>query len=336
MGRRAQPPVQPEPIISLERQQFLVPERGDLPPLSQYAQLNVGGNGRNRIVGYTEASRGCKHTCRHCPVVPVYEGRFRIVQSEIVLEDIRQQVMMGAEHITFGDPDFFNGIGHALPLIRSLHEEYPHLTYDVTIKIEHLLKYAEHLPTLRETGCLFVTSAVESIDDRVLELLDKGHTRDDVEQVIQLFREAGLIFQPTFVTFTPWTTLEGYRELLIFLEQHNLVEHVAPIQLAIRLLITAGSKLLDLHEVRELVGAYDDSQLVYPWRHSDRAVDQLQEEVLALVTTGTSRSESRRVIFLQVAERVGLTDLSMGPSLMSLTSSAKSAPIPHLTEPWYC
>ena len=334
-GETAQPPVQPEPIISLERQQFWVPERGDLPPLSQYAQLNVG-NGRNRIVGYTEASRGCKHTCRHCPVVPVYEGRFRIVQSEIVLEDIRQQVMMGAEHITFGDPDFFNGIGHALPLIRSLHEEYPHLTYDVTIKIEHLLKYAEHLPTLRETGCLFVTSAVESIDDRVLELLDKGHTRDDVEQVIQLFREAGLIFQPTFVTFTPWTTLEGYRELLNFLEQHNLVEHVAPIQLAIRLLITAGSKLLDLHEVRELVGAYDDSQLVYPWRHSDRAVDQLQEEVLARVTAGTSRSESRRAIFLQVAECVGLTDLTMGSSLMSLTSSAKSAPIPHLTEPWYC
>jgi hypothetical protein len=41
-------------------------------------------------------------------VVPVYNGVFRIVQRDVVLADIRQQVAMGAEHITFGDPDFFN------------------------------------------------------------------------------------------------------------------------------------------------------------------------------------------------------------------------------------
>ena len=64
-----------------------------------------------RVVGYTEASRGCKHLCRHCPVVPVYKGTFRIVQREVVLEDIRRQVAAGAQHITFGDPDFFNGVG---------------------------------------------------------------------------------------------------------------------------------------------------------------------------------------------------------------------------------
>ena len=68
------------------------------------------------MVGYTEASRGCKHLCRHCPVVPVYEGVFRIVDREVVLADIRQQVAAGARHITFGDPDFFNGVGHAIPI----------------------------------------------------------------------------------------------------------------------------------------------------------------------------------------------------------------------------
>ena len=52
------------------------------------------------------------------------------------------------------------------------------MTYDVTIKIEHLLRHAELLPRLRDTGCAFVTTAVESVDDDVLAKLEKGHTRD--------------------------------------------------------------------------------------------------------------------------------------------------------------
>ncbi|MCX6632866.1 MAG: CUAEP/CCAEP-tail radical SAM protein, partial [Candidatus Solibacter sp.] len=66
------------PLINTGRQQFLVPDRKGLPPLGAYAQLVVKDG--TRRVGYTEASRGCKHLCRHCPVVPVYRGLFRIVQ----------------------------------------------------------------------------------------------------------------------------------------------------------------------------------------------------------------------------------------------------------------
>ena len=99
--------------------------------------------------GYTEASRGCKHLCRHCPVVPVYRGSFRVVQAEVVLEDIRRQVGAGAEHITFGDPDFFNGPTHAIRIVEALHREFPELTYDATIKIEHLLKHRDLLPRLK-------------------------------------------------------------------------------------------------------------------------------------------------------------------------------------------
>ncbi len=245
-----------EPVISLRRQRFLVPDRQGLPGLSRYAYLTVGGT-RRRTVGYTEASRGCKHLCRHCPIVPVYGGRFRIVPREVVLEDVRCQVAAGAQHITFGDPDFFNGIGHAIPLVQALHREFPDLTYDVTIKIEHLLRHAEHITTLRDTGCLFVTSAVEAIDDAILEAFDKRHTREDFITVVQLFREAGLTLCPTFVTFTPWTSLEGYRDLLALLAELGLVDSLPPIQLAIRLLIPAGSRLLELPDIQRLVGAFD-------------------------------------------------------------------------------
>jgi hypothetical protein len=217
-----------------------------------------------------------------------------------------------------------------------MQQEHPHLTYDVTIKVEHLLKHAEHLGTLRETGCLFVTSAVESIDDRVLAILDKGHTRDDFIQVVRLCRETGLVLNPTFVAFTPWISVEGYQDLLSLLAELNLIEQVAPIQLAIRLLIPAGSKLLELPEVRDMVGPFDEAGLIYPWRHNDPRVDQLQADVQALVQAATARGEDRREIFSQVWM---LAERSPVGSLRPLAHAAplqQRAPIPYLTEPWYC
>src|SRR5262249_15363084 len=206
-----------------------------VPPLATYARLHV--NGQTRAVGYTEAPRGCKPRCRHCPIVPIYEGRFRVIPIDVVLADIRQQVEAGARHITFGDPDFFNGPTHALAIASALAREWPELTYDATIKIEHLLKHRTSLPLLRDTGCLFVTSAVESVDDRILETLDKGHTHADFLEAVAACRAARLTLVPTFVAFTPWTTLHGYRELVEAIEDLELVPNVPSIQWAIRLLI---------------------------------------------------------------------------------------------------
>ncbi len=288
-----------------------------------------------KVAGYTEASRGCKHLCRHCPIVPVYKGAFRVVERDVVLADIRQQVAAGADHITFGDPDFYNGPAHALAIVEAMHREFPQLSYDVTIKIEHLLNGARHLPALRDSGCAFVTSAVESVDNAVLERLEKGHTRADFLAVVELFRDAGLVLQPTFVPFTPWTTLGGYCDLLRVMVENGLVENIAPIQFAIRLLIPAGSRLLELAEVRELVEPFDEAALVYPWRNPDPRVDALGGEVHEIVgkseKLGLSRGRTFEKIW-QAAHGGAGADVEM-PELPPLISRAA---IPYLTEPWYC
>jgi len=330
--------LQAEPVISLDRQKFLVPDRSGLPDLSQYAYLNLGA-GTRRVVGYTETSRGCKHLCRHCPIVPVYKGKFRIVQREVVLEDIRRQVAAGARHMTFGDADFLNGPGHALAIINDLHREYPDLTYDVTIKIEHLLKHCDLLPALRDTGCLFVTSALESFDGEILEILDKRHTADDVRQVVSLFEEVGLTLNPTFVAFSPWTTLEGYRDFLATILELNLVDNVAPIQYAIRLLVPAGSKLLELTGVRQLVGDFDEAALCYPWANPDPRVDRLHSDVLEVVKDFQSKGNSRREIFGEVwklAHEVYAARALNSLRVLELDEIPPRELLPYLSEPWFC
>ncbi|HYS25296.1 MAG TPA: CUAEP/CCAEP-tail radical SAM protein [Vicinamibacterales bacterium] len=279
----------------------LSPHRAGLLPLSRYAALQMP-DGSTRVAGSTDATRGCKHLCRHCPIVPVYKGRFSAIPVDAVLEDVRQQVAAGAQHITFGDPDFFNGPTHARRIVERLAAEFPGVTYDATIKIEHLLRHASMLPLLARTGCLFVTSAVESIDDEVLRHLAKGHTRADFVRAVHLCRDAGVTLVPTFVAFTPWTTVEGYDELLRTIDELDLQEQVAPIQLAIRLLITNGSPLLELPDIQAVVTGFDPASLTWLWRHRDPRVDALQQSAMRSVG---DKAKRRRAV-------------------------------PHMTEAWYC
>ena len=310
---------------------FQLPDRQSLPPLEQYAQL-LGAGPHPLTVGFAEGSRGCKHLCRHCPVVPVYGGRFRIVPVEIVMADIDQQVAAGAQHISFGDPDFFNGPTHALRLIRALHDRHPSLTYDATVKVEHILKHRDALPELARTGCLFLTSAVESVDDVVLAKLEKNHTCADFEEAVRVMREAGIALAPTFVAFHPWSSLEGYLALLTKLVELELVESVPAIQLGIRLLIPQGSRLLELPGFERLIGAFDPELLGYPWAHSDPRVDALALEVQTLAEAGERESWSRGATF----ERIWTAAHSaLGRNAPPLPPLVGDSP-PHHSEPWYC
>jgi radical SAM superfamily enzyme YgiQ (UPF0313 family) len=320
-----------EPMISMERLKFEVPDRAGLAPIAKYAHLIVPGDGY-RLVGSTEASRGCKHLCRHCPIVPVYNGVFRIVEREVVMADVRQQVAAAAQHISFGDPDFFNGMRHAMELVEAFHAEFPGITYDVTIKIEHLRKQERHLARLRDTGCLFVISAVESVDDGILERLDKGHTREDFLYVARKFRELGMTLHPTFVPFTPWTTVEGYLDLLRVLAAEELIENVAPIQLGIRLLIPEGSRLLELEEVRRMVGVFDAESLVYPWRNADARVDALSETVQSIAAEADRTKESRAAAFARIWEAAHAAAGVIAAEL----PVRELRTVPFLSEPWYC
>lgn len=318
-------------VISMERLAFLVPDRSGLPAIEKYAHL-VLPDGGFRVVGSTEASRGCKHLCRHCPIVPVYKGVFRIVSREVVMEDVRRQVAAGAQHISFGDPDFFNGIRHAKELMEEFHRDFPGVTYDATIKIEHLRKHEDLLPKLRETGCLFVISAVESVDDAVLAALEKGHTRADFLHMARKFSELGLTLHPTFVPFTPWTSIEGYLDLLGVLNDEGLVENVAPVQLGIRLLIPEGSRMLELEDVRGAIGPFDAESLVYPWTSADPRLDALSEKMQAIAAAADASKWTRAKAFEAIWKAAHDAAGIPAPELQ-LTSSK---PVPFLSEPWYC
>ncbi len=314
----------------IERLQFAVPSRVALPILDNYAHLEHEGD--SRTAGYVEASRGCLHLCTHCPIPPVYGGRFFTLPQDVVLEDIRQQVKAGAKHITFGDPDFLNGPKHSLHVVRAMHEEFPQLTFDITAKVEHLLNRGQDLPEFAESGCLFIISAVESLSQRVLKILDKQHTRDDVETALGICRSAGIAMRPTWVAFTPWTTREDYCEMLHFTEANGLIDHIDPVQFVIRLLIPPGSWLAEHAETLPHRGLLDEAAFTYHWTHPDPQMDRLQNTVSKLVERETQVGADPADSFYK------LLDLAHDREPVRVAGSlpADRRRSPRLTESWFC
>jgi radical SAM superfamily enzyme YgiQ (UPF0313 family) len=315
---------------------FSVPSRRRLPALARYAHLEHAG--RRHVSGYVEASRGCLHRCRHCPIVPVYEGRFFIFPQAGILEDIRNQVRAGATHMTFGDPDFLNGPGHSLGIVRAMHEEFPDLTFDFTAKIEHLLEHRALLPEFRALGCLFVVSAVESFNDDVLAHLEKGHTRADALTALDSVRAAGITLRPSLVPFTPWSTLEEYVELFELVEAQGLIEATDPVQYTIRLLIPPGSALLAASVpgsvlARSLEGL-DQANFQHRWRHPDPRMDRLHQTVTAAVEEAVRAGDETADIFVRVR---GLAHQAAGRPVPTFSIPSRRAfPPPRLTESWFC
>jgi hypothetical protein len=265
----------------------------------------------------------------------VYGGRFFVVPLEVVLADVRQVVTAGARHVTFADADFLNGPGHALRVARAMRAEFPDVTFDVTAKIEHLLRHRALLPALAGLGCVFIVSAVESLSDRVLAILDKGHDRADVETALGLVTAAGIALRPTFVSFTPWTTLDDYLEMLEFVGAHDLIDAVDPVQYGLRLLVPPGSLLLERPELARHLRGLDAAALGWRWEHPDPRMETLQRDVSAVTRAAAAAGTDAMDTFRGVWDlaRAAADTPRPRPSPRWTVPRPRH---PRLTEPWFC
>lgn len=312
----------------------ITPRRETLPALRSYA-----GFERDGVIiaaGYVEASRGCHHTCAHCPITPVYGGQLVVVPRDVVLADIESQISAGARHITFGDPDFFNGPAHSLRVARMMHERWPTVSFDATIKIEHLLEHRRRLPELAELGCAFVVSAVESINLDALAHMKKGHTADDVAEAIALVDDVGVPMRPSLLPFSPWETIESYVNLLSFMATWGMQRNVDPVHYAIRLLIPPRSAVLDDPGRDQWLGELQAETFSWSWTHPDPRMESLSREVSAIAERGARLMEDTAVTFATIWQAAHLAQDSSAPIPPVPAARVERAQPPRLTESWFC
>ena len=312
----------------LGRSNFLTPIRSTLPKHDNYARLEWEGVAR--LAGAVEASHGCRHRCRHCPIPVVYDGRMRVVGAETVLSDIAQLANEGIEHVTFGDPDFLNAPRYSLDLLRQAHSAHPNLTFDVTVKVEHILAHESVWPEMASLGVLFVVSAFETVDEATLVILDKNHTVPDMTRAVAILRSAGIHIRPTWLPFLPWTSPEQLGDLVAFLDENRLWSATDPVQLAIKLLIPEGSLLESHPAVVPYLRGYDAGSLTWAWRFEHAATKRLQEELDAIAADGSDCDAEAADTLAAMRARIAVT------AGLELSEMPISEPAPRLSESWFC
>ncbi len=310
------------------RSDFAVPDRAGLAELDRYARLE--NEGTSVLAGAVEASHGCRHRCRHCPIPAVYDGRIRVVPRDTVLSDINALVDSGARHITFGDADFLNAPAHSLAVLEQSHEAHPEITFDATIKVEHILQHDDLWPRLSELNLLFVVSAFESVDEETLEILDKGHTVPDMSKVVQLTRSAGIHIRPTWLPFMPWTTPDDVVDIFEFIDTHDLAGATDPVQMAIKLLVPKGSLLEDHPVMTPYLEFYDTEALTWRWRFGNEETQVLHKELEAIAANASDCGQEAETTLNEMrAVLSGFTGKDLAPL-------DEVSPAPRLTESWFC
>jgi len=183
---------------------------------------------------------------------------------------------------------------------------------------------------LRALGASFVISAFESVADETLRRLGKGHTAADMDTALTVLAGAGLPVQPTWLPFTPWTTLDNYVDLLAWIRAHDLVAAVPTVQLSIRLLVPPDSALLDERETAAWLGPLDPANFSYTWRNPDPCVDELQRQVALIAERGDDPQ----------AAFAAIEHLAYGMAGRRLPEPAPRGHLnpapPRLTEDWFC
>lgn len=307
------------------------PRREILEPIGSYKRVEVGL--RKLPTGYVETSVGCRHRCRHCPIPIVFDGKLRVHKVEDILQDVRRQVEEGAEHISIGDPDFMNAPIHSMKVLRLLHENFPGLTFDFTVKIEHILKHRGQWEEIRSLGCIYVVSAVESLSDTILAILDKGHSATDVEEAIDLLDDAGIGMHPSFLPFTPWTEVSDLIDILKFVYANSLDDTLEPVQLGIRLLVPPRSLLLSVPEMKEAITSYDADNFTYLWRFRNPVLEALQRRIAEIAQSAEAAGDS----FAETFARIWSTTQEITGMPLSLPErKATKAERVSSTEAWFC
>ena len=253
------------PAKALKRATFIAPDRSDLPSLSTYARFD------GAIVGNVETMRGCAHPCTYCSVFGAYERHVVKIPEEIVLEDIAYTVNAGATHITFVDADFFSTGKRGLAIVESMVERYPGISFDITARLDDIIRYKTIVERFKEVGCKEVTSAFEFPDENVLEIMNKGIVLDQMVQAVRLLQGIGIRLKPTFITYTPWIDSVNMGKLDAFAKEIGIADFIDPLQKQTRLLLYKGSPLLATDHIKPI--RLMDRGVYYDWVHPDPRVD---------------------------------------------------------------
>lgn len=137
------------------------------------------------ITGLIMSSRGCAFNCAFCYNNAFNNGRWRKHSLEYVLNVLQElRVKYQFKGFSFSDDNFFVDRKRAIKILEEVHK-LGLQTYSVDIKINHITD--EDIEALGEYGVGSVFFGTESLNFRLINLINKKQTKEMVVDVISKF-----------------------------------------------------------------------------------------------------------------------------------------------------
>lgn len=212
-------------------------------------------------------SRGCPFRCTFCSVGSIWGKEYTFFSAKRIIEDIRYLIKRyGAKGIYFREDNFtFNKI-RTIEFCELLLKENLNIKWACETRVDTLNKNL--LQLMYKSGCRGLYIGVESGVQRLLNLMSKGITLEQIENTFKWCNEIGIPTYASFITGLPTETEKERKETIEYAEKIN------PAMYAINIFVGIPRGPLYEYVLNNKLYEYiDDVGLVYLKGH-DKLVDR--------------------------------------------------------------
>jgi radical SAM superfamily enzyme YgiQ (UPF0313 family) len=164
-------------------------------------------------------SRGCYwRRCTFCVHYRSAGLTYRMHSMDFTIEMLRRFVDQGIRHFAFIDEMI--SPPHFTRLARAIKEAGLDIAYYALTKPNAEFT-GEHLLEMAESGCKYLLWGLESGNQRVLDLMDKGTKVEDVSRVLKRAHAAGIYNHVFMICGFPTETEAEFEQTIKFLEDHR-------------------------------------------------------------------------------------------------------------------
>jgi len=164
---------------------------------------------------YMETSRGCPNNCGFCYSKFFNKCRWRALNAEKVIENIKRAVdNLKIKNIYFHDDNFFVNTKRVENIVREIIKEKFDIIWEPQgSDINYVNKLSnKSLRLLEQSGCSRLTFGVESGSNRILKLINKGISVKNVISLNKKLSQYRMIANYNFMSGFPTETLDDLRK----------------------------------------------------------------------------------------------------------------------------
>lgn len=163
-------------------------------------------------------SRGCPYQCGFCSSGKMWSRKVRFRSVKNVMQEIKSlKESHGVKNITFMDDSFTVNKKRVIDFCTSLLDEQLDITWSCLTRVNMIND--DIIKLMKKAGCTKVDIGIESGNQRVLELISKDITREDIRRAVKVLRRNRMFWSGFFMFGFPTETEREVLDTLQFMKE---------------------------------------------------------------------------------------------------------------------